>query len=131
MIIGIGTDIVDISRVKEILERQGEKFVNRILSQPEQKELSGRITPSIVAKRFAAKEAVAKALATSSSGALSWLDVEVHNDPSGRPQAILHRGALERLKAKTPGDSNSFVHLTLSDGYPYAIAYAIIESRKI
>ena len=64
MIIGIGTDIVDISRVKEILERQGEKFVNRILSQPEQKELSGRITPSIVAKRFAAKEAVAKSLGT-------------------------------------------------------------------
>ena len=64
MIIGIGTDIVDISRVKEILERQGEKFVKRILSLAEQKELSGRITPSIVAKRFAAKEAVAISLGT-------------------------------------------------------------------
>jgi len=69
-------------------------------------------------------------LNTSSSGALSWLDVEVKNDPSGRPQAVLYRGAEERLKTKTPDGYKSHVHLSLSDDYPYAVAYAMIEARK-
>ena len=131
MIIGIGTDICDISRIESLINKFGQKFIDKTFTANEQSYCSNKPDSApFYAKRFAAKEAVAKALATSSSGALSWLDVEVNNDPSGRPQAILHRGALERLKAKTPLDSKSFVHLTLSDDYPYAIAYVIIESRK-
>ena len=131
MIIGIGTDICDISRIESLISKFGQKFIDKTFTLHEQEYCSSKSDCApFYAKRFAAKEAVAKALATSSSGALSWLDVEVTNDPSGRPQAILHRGALERLNAKTPVDSKSFVHLTLSDDYPYAIAYAMIESRK-
>ncbi|MBT4356096.1 MAG: holo-ACP synthase [Rhodospirillaceae bacterium] len=131
MIIGIGTDICDISRIESLISKFGQKFIDKTFTVHEQEYCSSKSDCApFYAKRFAAKEAVAKALAPSSSGALSWLDVEVTNDPSGRPQAILHRGALERLNAKTPVDSKSFVHLTLSDDYPYAIAYAMIESRK-
>ena len=131
MIIGIGTDICDISRIESLISKFGQKFIDKTFTVHEQEYCSSKSDCApFYAKRFAAKEAVAKALATSSSGALSWLDVEVTNDPSGRPQAILYRGALERLNAKTPVDSKSFVHLTLSDDYPYAIAYAMIESRK-
>jgi len=73
---------------------------------------------------------VAKALATTHSGALSWTDVEVKNDPSGRPRVTLHGGALERLNAKTPDGHEARVHVSLSDDYPYASAYALIEAHK-
>lgn len=131
MIIGIGTDICDISRIEKSIDKFGQRFIDKTFTQHEQdycEAKSGKA--SYYAKRFAAKEAVAKALATSSSGALSWLDVEVQNDPSGRPKAILYRGAMERLNAKTPNGANAHVHLSLSDDYPYALAYAMIEARE-
>ncbi|MEP3891863.1 MAG: holo-ACP synthase [Hellea sp.] len=131
MIIGIGTDICDISRIEKSIDKFGQRFIDKTFTAHEQdycESKSGRA--SYYAKRFAAKEAVAKALATSSSGALSWLDVEVHNDPSGRPKAILYRGALERLNAKTPDGATAHVHLSLSDDYPNAVAYAMIEARE-
>jgi len=131
MILGIGTDICDINRIEKSIDKFGQRFIEKTFTEHEQgycEAKSGKA--SYYAKRFAAKEAVAKALATSSSGALSWQDVEVKNDPSGRPQAILHRGALERLSAKTPDGHIAKVHLSLSDDYPYAVAYAIIEAHK-
>ena len=92
MIIGIGTDICDISRIESLISKFGQKFIDKTFTVHEQEYCSSKSDCApFYAKRFAAKEAVAKALATSSSGALSWLDVEVTNDPSGRPQAILHR----------------------------------------
>ena len=122
MIIGIGTDIVDISRVKKILERQGEKFVNRILSQPEQKELSGRITPPIVAKRFAAKEAVSKSLGTGIGFGVSFQDITIIHDSKGAPSVTLCGGAAKVLDEK----SGKNVLLSLSDEQDYAIAYAVL-----
>ena len=130
MILGIGTDICDISRIEKSLDKFGQRFLDKTFTLHEQEYCESKSgKASYYAKRFAAKEAVAKALATSSSGALSWLDVEVKNDPSGRPKAILYRGALERLNAKTPDDSIAHIHLSLSDDYPYAVAYAMIEAR--
>lgn len=122
MIIGIGTDIVDISRIKETLGRQGDKFVNRILSQPEQKELNGRITPSIVAKRFAAKEAVAKSLGTGIGFGVSFQDITITHDSKGAPSVILCGGAAKVLGEK----SGKNVLLSLSDEQDYAIAYAVL-----
>ena len=130
MILGIGTDICDISRIEKSIDKFGQRFLDKTFTAHEQvycENKSGKA--SYYAKRFAAKEAVAKALATSSSGALSWLDVEVKNDPSGRPKAVLYRGALDRLNAKTPDNCVAHVHLSLSDDYPYAVAYALIEAR--
>ncbi|WP_026940648.1 holo-ACP synthase [Hellea balneolensis] len=131
MILGIGTDICDISRIEKSIDKFGQRFIDKTFTQNEQdycESKSGKA--SYYAKRFAAKEAVAKALATSSSGALSWLDVEVKNDPSGRPQALLYRGAQDRLEAKTPNGYKAYVHLSLSDDHPYAVAYAMIEARS-
>jgi len=131
MILGIGTDICDISRIEKSIDKYGQRFIDRTFTTHEQEYCESKSgKASYFAKRFAAKEAVAKALATSSSGALSWLDVEVKNDPSGRPQAILYRGAEERLSAKTPDGYKAHIHLSLSDDYPYAVAYAMIEARK-
>lgn len=131
MILGIGTDICDIIRIEKSIDKYGQRFLDKTFTAHEQDycdKKSGKA--SYYAKRFAAKEAVAKALATSSSGALSWQDVEVKNDPSGRPNAVLHRGAMDRLNAKTPTGYKAHVHLSLSDDYPYAVAYAMIEARK-
>lgn len=131
MILGIGTDICDISRIEKSIDKFGQRFLDKTFTASEQSYCESKSAKaSYYAKRFAAKEAVAKALATSSSGALSWLDVEVKNDPSGRPNAILHRGAIDRLNAKTPAGHKALVHLSLSDDFPYAIAYAMIEARK-
>ena len=131
MILGIGTDICDITRIEKLIEKFGQKFLDKTFTPLEQKYCEPKSSKgSSYAKRFAAKEAVAKALATTNSGALSWTDVEVKNDPSGRPRAVLHRGALERLKAKTPDGHEPRVFLSLSDDYPYATAYALIEAHQ-
>lgn len=131
MILGIGTDICDIRRIEEAIEKFGERFLDRIFTEFEQdycESKSGK--SSYYAKRFSGKEAVAKALATSKSGALSWTDVEVRNDPSGRPQVLLSGSAEKRLSEITPSGYTASVHLSLSDDYPYSQAYAIVEALK-
>ncbi len=131
MILGIGTDICDITRIEDLIEKFGQKFLDKTFTTHEQSYCEPKSSKgSSYAKRFAAKEAVAKALATTNSGALSWTDVEVKNDPSGRPRAVLQGGALERLKAKTPDGHEARVFLSLSDDYPYATAYALIEAHQ-
>lgn len=131
MILGIGTDICDIRRIEESIEKFGDRFLTRIFTDFEQaycESKSGKA--NYYAKRFSGKEAVAKALATSKSGALSWTDVEVRNNPSGRPQVLLHGTAEKRLSEITPKGYTATVHLSLSDDYPYAQAYAIVEALK-
>ena len=131
MILGIGTDICDITRIEEMIEKFGQRFLDKTFTSHEQSYCEPKSSKgSSYAKRFAAKEAVAKALATTHSGALSWTDVEVKNDPSGRPRVTLHGVALQRLNAKTPDGHEARVYLSLSDDYPYATAYAIIEAHK-
>lgn len=129
MIIGIGTDLCDIRRINKSLEKFGDKFTHKIFTEAERDycdKRSGRA--SYYAKRFAAKEAVAKALAGEETGALPWQDVEVVNDPSGRPRINLYREAQSRMDSHIPTGMKGRVHLSLSDDYPYAQAYAIVEA---
>jgi len=131
MIIGIGTDICNITRIEDTLEKFGTRFINKTFTQHEQdycESKSGRA--AYYAKRFAAKEAVAKALAGEDTGSLSWLDVEVRNAPSGRPEILLYREALERLNTHIPKAHQASIRLSLSDDYPYAVAFVIIEAHS-
>ena len=129
MIVGIGTDICDIKRIEDIIERHGKRFLNRTFTEGEQIYCDGKARPAMsYAKRFAAKEAVAKAIAGADTGSLSWKSVEVKNDPSGRPVALLHADAEERAGLVCPENHSLKLHLSLSDDYPYATAFAIAEA---
>ena len=128
-IAGLGTDIVEIVRLGKD-EGAMLRLAKRVLTPSELQQFEQHRTPQrFLAKRFAAKEAVAKALATPESGALSWHDVEVVNDPSGRPRAILHGGAQDRLDSIIPEGCVATVHLTLSDERDFAVAFAVVEAR--
>ena len=103
MIIGIGTDICDIRRIEQSIEKFGERFLNKTFTSVEQAYCEGRARPAMsYAKRFAAKEAVAKALAGEDTGSLSWTSVEVQNDPSGRPIVFLTKDAEKRSLSRCP-----------------------------
>ena len=128
MILGIGTDICDIRRIERLLDKFGDRFKEKAFTERERAYSDKKSNPAErYAKRFAAKEAVAKALAGSNTGALSWQDVEVGNDPSGRPTVELHRGALKRAKSRLEKGQAFKIHLSLSDDYPYAQAFAVFE----
>lgn len=129
MIIGIGTDICDIRRIAESIEKHGERFKTRIFTKRERDYCESKSgAPAYYAKRFAAKEAVAKALAGPRTKGLSWQDVEISNDPSGRPTVILRGGARRRMKSRLPDGFTGKIFLSLSDDYPYAQAYAVFEA---
>jgi len=129
MIVGIGTDICDIRRIEQSIEKFGDRFLNKTFTANEQVYCNSKARPAMsFAKRFAAKEAVAKALAGEGTGSLSWTSVEVSNDPSGRPTVNLMKDALQRAESHCPVDHTLNVHLSLSDDYPYATAFAIAEA---
>jgi holo-[acyl-carrier protein] synthase len=131
MIIGIGNDICDITRIEKVYEKYGVRFLNRIFTPLEQKKaLSRSSAPPTLAKRFAAKEACAKALGTGMSAGVFWKDMGVVNKPSGQPTLTLTGGALKRLEALTPKGMRAAIHLTLTDEYPHAQAFVIIEAVK-
>tara|TARA_R110002020_G_scaffold267605_6_gene482777 strand:- start:429 stop:830 length:402 start_codon:yes stop_codon:yes gene_type:complete len=131
VIIGIGTDICDIKRISQVIEKYGERFKAKTFTEGEQAYCESKAVPeNAYAKRFAAKEAVAKALAGNNTGALSWTDVEVRNHPSGRPEIVLHGTAQARLNERTPEGHHSLLHISLSDDPPYAQAFAIVEAVK-
>ena len=123
MVIGIGTDIVQIDRIAKVLERQGDKFAQRILTLTEQQEFA-RLDNSVafLAKRFAAKEAVAKALGTGIGHGVSFQDITVIKDNKGAPAISLSGGA----ELVMLGRGASQVLLSLADEVQYAIAYAIL-----
>ena len=130
MILGIGTDICDIRRIRALYDKHPERFAAKAFTLGERASCGDRPDPvPCLAKRFAAKEAVAKALATEDSGSLSWQDVEVFNQPSGRPDIRLHGGAADRLAALTPEGCSAHVRLSLSDERDYAVAFAVVEAR--
>lgn len=132
MIIGIGTDICDIRRIEEIIERHGQRFLDKTFTKTEQAYCKTKARPAMgYAKRFAAKEAVAKAISGANTGSLSWTSVDVRNDPSGRPQAILTSDAKVRADLLCPENHNLNIHLSLSDDYPYATAFAIAEVNPV
>ncbi len=129
MIIGIGNDLCDIRRISKTLGRHGARFKNRIFTSSEQAYCDARCDPAACyAKRWAAKEALAKALSTATTGDLNWQDVEVTNGPSGKPAIILHGAALDRLTGMTPKGVKAAIHLSLTDEPPYAQAFVIIEA---
>lgn len=130
MIIGIGNDLCDITRIEKVYAKYGTRFLNRIFTPIEQKKALQRSTAHpTLAKRFAAKEACAKALGTGMSMGVFWKDMGVVNAPSGKPTMALTGGALKRLEALTPKGMTATIHLTLTDEYPHAQAFVIIEAN--
>lgn len=131
MIIGIGTDLCDIRRIAKSIENYGDRFKTRIFTQLERDYCDRKSgSDSYYAKRWAAKEAVAKALAGPQTKSLSWQDVEVVNDPSGRPSVKLRRGALRRMQSRLPDGHTGKIFLSLTDDYPYAQAFVVFEAEK-
>lgn len=132
MIIGLGSDLCDIRRVHETLERFGERFTHKVFTQTERDRSEGRKQRAAsYAKRFAAKEACAKALGTGLRQGVFWRDMGVSNLPSGAPTMVLTGGALARLEAMTPAGHIARIHLTITDDDPYAQAFVIIEALPI
>jgi len=129
MIIGIGSDLTDIRRVQASLDRFGERFTNRCFTELERRRSERKPDRAAsYAKRFAAKEACAKALGTGMRGAVYWRDMGVVNLPSGAPTMALTGGAAERLKQLTPPGHHTVIHVSLTDDHPYAQAFVIIEA---
>ncbi len=130
MIVGIGSDLCDISRIEQTLDRFGERFVERCFTDVERRRSDARAgRAASYAKRFAAKEACAKALGTGLRRGVFWRDMGVVNLPSGQPTLLLTGGAAERLKAILPPGTEGFIHLTITDEPPLAQALVVIEAR--
>jgi holo-[acyl-carrier protein] synthase len=130
MILGIGSDLTDIRRIEATLARHGERFLNRCFTETERhKALRRNIAGPTLARRFAAKEACAKALGTGLRRGVFWRDMGVVNLPSGQPTLHLTGGAAKRLMALTPDGLSAFIHLSMTDDPPYAQAFVVIEAR--
>ena len=129
MILGIGSDIIDIRRVERTLARFGSRFTGRIFTEIEQKKSDRRANRAAsYAKRFAAKEACSKALGTGFRAGVFWRDLGVVNLPSGKPTLVLTGGAAERLAAITPPGMRAQIDLTITDDFPQAQAIVIISA---
>jgi holo-[acyl-carrier protein] synthase len=129
MIIGFGADLCDMRRIAQALERHGERFVQRLFTEPERSRCEGRPSrAACYAKRFAAKEACAKALGLGIGAKVGWRDMTVVNLDTGKPTLALSGGALDRLAELTPPGMTARLHLTLSDEEPYAQAIVLIEA---
>jgi holo-[acyl-carrier protein] synthase len=129
MIIGIGNDTIDIRRVEKVIERHGDRFTSRIFTDIEQRKSDRRrLRAASYAKRFAAKEACAKALGTGMSRGVFWRDLGVVNLPSGKPTMVLTGGAAQRLAHLIPAGYRPEIHLTITDDFPLAQALVIIEA---
>jgi holo-[acyl-carrier protein] synthase len=129
MIIGIGSDITDIRRIEKVIERHGERFLNRIFTETERARAERRAkSVETYAKRFAAKEACAKALGTGMRAGVWWRDMGVVNLPSGRPTMKLTGGAAARLAKLTPAGCVADIHVTITDEYPLAQAFVMISA---
>jgi holo-[acyl-carrier protein] synthase len=129
MIVGIGSDLIDIRRVEKTLERYGDRFVQRVFTDVEQRKSDGRrLRAASYAKRFAAKEACAKALGTGLRHGVFWRDMGVVNLRSGKPTMALTGGAAARLGLLIPPGLTAAIHLTITDDFPLAQAFVVIEA---
>ena len=129
MILGIGNDILDIQRFEAVLDRYGTRFINRLFTEIEQERSEKRaLRVASYAKRFAAKEACAKALGTGISQGVFWRDMGVVNLPSGRPTMALTGGAAARLQNLVPVGFEPEIHLSITDEPPLAQAFVIISA---
>jgi holo-[acyl-carrier protein] synthase len=133
MIIGIGSDLIDITRVAKVIERHGERFLDRIFTsaeraRAERRSKSEKMVVATYAKRFAAKEACSKALGTGIRRGVWWKDMGVVNLPGGRPTMQLTGGALARLQELTPPGHEPQIDLSITDDWPLAQAFVIISA---
>ena len=129
MILGIGSDLSDIRRIQATLDRFGARFTHRIFTELERTRSDRKPdAASSYAKRFAAKEACAKALGTGMRRGVFWRDMGVVNMRSGQPTMALSGGALLRLNEMVPAGQVAKIHLSLTDDHPYAQAFVIIEA---
>lgn len=130
MIIGMGSDLCNIERIQNSLDRFGTRFENRVFTEIELRKAQRRphTKAGTLAKRFAAKEAFSKAVGTGFKAGVFMKDIGVVNSPSGAPTLALTGGALARLESLIPGGHTAKVHLTLTDDHPWAQAFVIIEA---
>jgi holo-[acyl-carrier protein] synthase len=133
MIIGIGSDLIDITRIAKVIERHGERFLDRIFTDVERAKAARRannekMVVATYAKRFAAKEACSKALGTGIMRGVWWRDMGVVNLPGGRPTMRLTGGALARLQQITPDGLEAQIDLSITDDWPLAQAFVIISA---
>ena len=133
MIIGIGSDLIDITRIAKVLERHGERFINRIFTDVEQaragrRDQQPKLVTATYAKRFAAKEACSKALGTGIRHGVWWRDMGVVNQRGGRPTMVLTGGAKVRLDALTPPGMVAQIDLSITDEWPLAQAFVVISA---
>ena len=130
MILGIGSDLCDIRRIEKTLARHPERFTQRVFTEIERARAERKANPAATyAKRFAAKEACAKALGTGMNRGVFWRDMGVVNQRSGQPTMVLTGGAAERLASLTPPGHKAIIHLTITDDHPSAQAFVVIEAR--
>ena len=132
MIIGVGADLSDIRRIQASLDRFGDRFKQRCFTELERTRSDRKLDPAwSYAKRFAAKEACAKALGTGLAMGIAWRDMAVTNLRSGQPTMALTGHAAEHLARLTPTGHQPRIHLTLSDEHPYALAFVVIEALPV
>ena len=133
MIIGIGSDLCNIERIQASADRFGERFLNRVFTDIEQAKARSRplTMAGTLAKRFAAKEAFAKAVGTGFKRGVFMKDIGVVNAPSGQPTIVATGGALARLDALAPDGHAIDIHLTMTDDHPWAQAFVILTARKL
>ena len=133
MILGIGSDLCNIERIRNSLDRFGERFTNRVFTEVERRKAEGRplTRAGTYAKRFAAKEAFSKAVGTGFKRGVFMKDIGVVNKASGEPTLALTGGAKRRLDDMTPEGHAAEVHLTMTDDHPFAQAFVIITARRI
>ena len=133
MIIGIGSDLCNIERIQNSLDRFGERFVNRVFTDIERAKAERRTLTraGTYAKRFAAKEAFSKAVGTGFKRGVFMKDIGVVNQASGAPTLALTGGAKQRLDELTPEGHAAEIHLTMTDDHPFAQAFVVITARRI
>jgi holo-[acyl-carrier protein] synthase len=130
MILGLGSDLIDIRRIEQVIERFGDRFLERIFTDVERRKCERRADRAAsYARRFAAKEACSKALGTGFRDGVFWRDLGVVNLPSGRPSMMLTGGALRRLEEITPAGTVARLDVTLTDEPPIAQAVVIITAE--
>jgi len=132
MIIGMGSDLIDIRRIETSISRFGDRFTQRCFTAVEQAKSDGRKNRAAsYAKRFAAKEACSKALGTGIAQGVFWKDMGVVNMPTGKPTMLLTNGAADHLASLLPPGHEAVIHLTITDEFPYAQAFVIIEALPV
>ncbi|MBT6097022.1 MAG: holo-ACP synthase [Marinovum sp.] len=132
MILGVGTDLANIERIAGVLDRHGDRFRNRVFTETEQRKSERRKdTAGTYAKRWAAKEACSKALGTGLRMGIAWKDMAVRNLRTGQPVMEVSGWAAKRLRDMTPKGHEAIIHVTLTDDYPWAQAFVVIEARPL